>query len=53
MGNYQCSDCGYGMDYQGETANGEKYKCRKCGKMGKVKGMKENRGPIDASAFGL
>lgn len=53
MGTYNCSSCGGSMDYQSEMPNGEKYKCPKCGKMGKVTGMKENSGPVDSSAFGF
>jgi len=42
------------MDYKGETANTMTYECPKCGKMGKMKGMKEgSTSPVDTQMFGL
>jgi len=41
------------MDYMKETQKGEKYKCPYCGKTGYMKGMKEDKGPVDKEAFGF
>lgn len=48
-----CSDCGHKMHYVKDTKKGEKYECEQCGSYAYMKGMKEDKGPVDTEAFGF